>query len=261
MGQDQHTELVDIVTRGFEARRDGTEFGLIPAEVSLEEAMPIQLAVAERFEHQLGQTIGGWKIGNTSGEVRDRMGKDFRPFGFILQDRIFASGEDVPFRPDMVCNIEPEICLVIGSELRGSDITPQQAKAAVRGAAPSFELLEDRVTASGDRANPTKIVDSLSNWGMVLGEVVPLDDLSEITTVELRRDGELIATAVENDNLIIDDIFLSLSRIVHLLDACGRGLEPGQAVLTGAFAKVPAGPPSSWHARFSGIGEVDVRLT
>lgn len=260
MTQQSDADLDAIVSRAFQARRDGTEHDLIPEHIGLDEAMRIQLAVADRFEQREGQRIAGWKIGNTSGDVRDRMGKDFRPFGFILADRMFQSGEEVPFSPTMPCNIEPEICLVMGTPLRGADVTPEEAKAAIRGAAPSFELLEDRVSAPGERAHPTKIVDSLSNWGVVLGEVVDLDALSEITTVELRQDGDHVATVVENDNLIIDDVFLSLSRIVHLLDACGRGLEAGQAVLTGAFAKVPAAPPSSWHASFSGIGDVEVRL-
>ena len=36
--------------------------------------------------------VAGWKIGLTSGIARDSMGQGFRPFGYILADRVFASG-------------------------------------------------------------------------------------------------------------------------------------------------------------------------
>ena len=104
------------------------------------------------------------------------------------------------------------------------------------------------------------MIDGLSNWGLVLGEEVPIERLDESTSVELHRDGERIATAVAGDTLEIDDIFLSLARLFERLDAVGSGLGAGQPVLTGAFVKTPATAPCAWGARFADIGPVDVTL-
>lgn len=256
---DRSTETADAVRAAFDARRTGT--GLDPLiDVEADEALALQLEVARCFAEEEGDAIGGWKVGMTSGAARDSMGEGFRPFGYVLASRVFRSGAEVPFKLEVSGAIEPEICLILGEPLRGSDVSPSQARAAVRAVAPSFELLEQRVTASGPGIRGTKLIDGLSNWGLVLGEEVPVERLAEATSVELHRDGERITTAVAGDNLEIDDVFLSLSRLCERLDKAGAGLEAGQPVLTGAFAKTPATAPSAWLARFDDIGEVAVTL-
>lgn len=256
---DFSTETAAAVRAAFEARRAGT--GLDPlVDVEADEALALQLEVAGCFAEEQGDAIGGWKVGMTSGAARDAMGEGFRPFGYVLGSRIFRSGAEVPFHLEVPGAIEPEICLVLGEPLRGPDVTPDQARAAVRAVAPSFELLESRVTASGPGTRGTKLMDGLSNWGLVLGEEVPVDRLAAATSVELHRDGSLLETAVAGDTLEIDDVFLSLARLCQRLDAVEAGLAAGQPVLTGAFVKTPAAAPSTWLARFADIGEVAVTL-
>lgn len=41
----------------------------------------------------------------------------------------------------------------------------------------------------------------------------------------------------------------------------GRGLEPGQRVITGSFCNETVTGPGSWRAAFAGIGEVAVRFS
>lgn len=256
---DPSTETIEAVRAAFQARRAG--IGLEPlVDVEAGEALALQLEVARCFAEEDGDAIGGWKVGMTSGPARDAMGEGFRPFGYVLGSRIFRSGAEVPFRLQVSGAIEPEICLVMGAPLRGSDVTPAEARAAVRAVAPSFELLEQRMTASGPGSRSTKLIDGLSNWGLVLGEEVPVDRLAEATVVELHRDDALLETAAAGRTLEIDDVFLSLARLCERLDAVGAGLEAGQPVLTGAFIKTPAAAPSRWLARFVDIGEVAVTL-
>ena len=49
-------------------------------------------------------------------------------------------------------------------------------------------------------------------------------------------------------------------RLCRLLHAYGRGLEPGQPVITGSFCHHAITQPGSYRASFSGIGEVSVRF-
>ncbi len=243
----------------FEARRDGTSLPLVPNEMSDEQALAAHLAVADLFA-QNGDQIGGWKIGMTSGAARDAFGESFRPFGFVLDSRVFHTGASVDYHVNLPTGIEPEICVKLATELRGPDVTPEAAEAAVESVAPGFELLEQRVVDSGSTQRATRLIDGLSHWGMVVGEMVPVAFLDRSATCELSCDGELIEKATANDDLVIDDIFLSLSRLANLLHEFGRSVEPGQIVLTGSFAKVPVETPSEWRAAFSGIGGVSVRL-
>ena len=129
----------------YHARRNGTRPAHIdPIPSDLDEALAVQLSVLRRFE-TAGEHLGSWKVGLTSGKARDRMGKDVRPFGYILQSRVFSSGAALPVTSIMNCHIEPELCLIVGSALRGPGVDREQAKAAVRAVAPAFEINEVRV--------------------------------------------------------------------------------------------------------------------
>src|SRR5262249_52327150 len=78
-------QLIDVL---YEARRDGTEPVLGQgAQLDQETALRVQLGVLDRFVGD-GEQLGGWKAALSSGTSRDMMGKDFRPFGYVLKSRI-----------------------------------------------------------------------------------------------------------------------------------------------------------------------------
>jgi 2-keto-4-pentenoate hydratase len=221
----------------------------------LRQALNLQLAVLDRLVAS-GEQLGGWKVGLTSGARRDVMGKHFRPFGYVLDSRILRSGEAVAWDEITGCYLEPELCLVLGAPLRGDDIDPVAARAAVRAVAPAFELNEVRLRPGADHA--TTVADGLGTWGIVLGPEAPLRPNLTETTVQLWHDDELVAARQPGDSM--DDPFLSLSRLCALLHQYGRGLQPGQRVITGAFCNESVPGPGSWRADFSAIGEVAVRF-
>lgn len=245
-----------LVTALVQARLKGSaDPELSAAGRDLRQALTLQLAVLDRLVAS-GEQLGGWKVGLTAGARRDVMGKDFRPFGYVLDSRIFRSGDALAHDEITGCYLEPELCLVLGAPLQGDDIDPLAARAAVRAVAPAFELNEVRLPPGTDDA--TTVADGLGNWGLVLGPEAPVrPDLTE-TTVELWRDDELVAAKTPGDSM--DDPFLSLSRLCALLHQYGCGLQPGQRVITGSFCNHPVQGPGSWRANFSAIGEVAVRF-
>lgn len=236
-------------------RNSSPPLGLEQVQLGLEEALELQLRVLGRFESE-GEKLGGWKVGLTSGNARDRMGKDFRPFGYVLQSRIFRSGATVPIAKIMNCAVEPELCLIIGSPLRGDTVDAAQAKAAVRAVAPAFELNQRRVGPDGGQA--LLLADGLAQWGIVVGPEAPVRDHLIETTVEFYRDGQLVET--KTPGATMDDPYLSLSRLCRLLHKHGFGLEPGQPVITGAFCHHAVRQPGTYRTVFSGIGEVSVQF-
>lgn len=245
-----------IIDTLYKGRSSGSQpIGLEQTQLSLEEALELQLGVLGRFQ-AAGEQLGGWKVGLTSGRARDRMGKNFRPFGYILQSRIFRSGATALLTKIMNCHIEPELCLIVGAPLRGDNVDVAAAKAAVRAVAPAFELNEVRV--SPDISQSLMLADGLAQWGIVLGPEAPVRDGLVDTTVEFYRDDQLVET--KTPGATMDDPYLSLARLCRLLHKYGRGLEPGQPVITGSFCHHPVPQPGSYRAVFSGIGEVSVKF-
>lgn len=242
-----------LVEKLYTARLKGQNFsGFDSAIVDLETALELQLEVLKRFESE-GERLGGWKIGLTSGNARNRMGEGIRPFGFVLQSRVFASGSRVPLINILNCHVEPEICLVLKKPLIGPDITTGEAKAAVGAVVPAFEINEIRVNPQ-EEGNIALVADGLAHWGIVLGpETGPGDGLTG-TTVEFSCNGELLGTKTPGQTM--DDPYLSLARLCKQLDRFGRGLKPGQPVITGSFFHQAVKSPAKYQASFAKMGDV-----
>jgi 2-keto-4-pentenoate hydratase len=101
-----------LVEALFQARRKGVagpelaDPELIAAENDLAKALDVQLAVLDRLLTS-GERLGGWKVGHTSGSRRGMLGRDFRPFGYILDGRIIRSGDTLGHGQITSCFIEP----------------------------------------------------------------------------------------------------------------------------------------------------------
>ncbi|WP_328582019.1 2-keto-4-pentenoate hydratase [Streptomyces sp. NBC_00370] len=236
--------------------------GRAPAELlayegqPVESGLPLQLAVLDLWR-AAGEEQGGWKVAWTSRGARDRGGKDFRPFGFILAGRIHASGERLDASAIPNGAVEAEICLTIGEHIGGAGVTPEQARAAVRAVAPSFEIISRRLPEGVSM--PVRIGNGMNNWGLVVGEEHSPDSLDlDALSVELRKDGELLGTGTAGPD-VLDDPYVSLARVCAVLHRQGLALEPGQRIITGSLLPgEKIGQAKSFEARFGGLGSVVV---
>ena len=226
-------------------------------DAELRDGLRLQLAVLRRWRGA-DEEVGGWKIGWTSRSARDRGGPGFRPFGFVLTSRIFASGASLEGSLLTSGWLEPEICLIMGQRLAGPDVTVSEARAAVSGIAPAFEICLRRLPPGLSLA--VSLGGDLNNWGMVVGSAQPPDLAIGDLTVEVRQSGSLIASGASTPD-VLDDPFLSLTRVCRELDTFGLGLEPGQAVLTGSLAaQASLSQPGLTEASFGALGTVEVRI-
>jgi 2-keto-4-pentenoate hydratase len=184
------------------------------------------------------------------------MGKEYRPFGFLPESRILSSGVSFSLSTFANLAIEPELCLVLSSPLRGN-VGPAAARAAVGEIRPAFELNEKRTVNDPDQT--TILADGCGAWGIVTGEGAAVRDGLVDTTVQLFQNGELVEESTPGETM--DDPFLSLARLSAKLDQHGRGLECGQKVITGSFSRALIDGPGQWTAVFGDIGTVTVTLT
>lgn len=244
--------LIDALTVAAEASGSVGEVSWPTMETV--DALDVQLAV---LDHRLarGARLGGWKIGPVVEAPPGGVG--FRPFGCVMDDRVVASGESIALPTAAGIAVEPEICVVMGADLRGPAVTRDEAKAAVSGIAASFEICGLRVPT--DAPLQVKIADQLGNWGIVVGEVVPVrDDFPEMF-VQVSNDGTILDPGVAGPAMT--DPFLLLAHLCATLDAHGWGLEAGQRVVTGAFSRHSVHEPGEWRAIFAGVGEVSITFT
>lgn len=200
-----------------------------PSQEELDEGLRRQLeALGERKP-------AGWKVGLTSGGARDSMGPGFRPFGFILPERVFPSGARIERAGIQTPGVENEFCFTMGRIL-GADATRDDAIAAVESVCAAFELNERRLTPGATTAD--RLADDLSQWGIVVGESRVLDwnafPFSDVS-VRLSLDGGEIENVAAAGH--IDDHFDSLAALARQLARFGRSLEPGHRVITGSFGK------------------------
>ncbi len=194
-----------------------------------------------------GETVGGWKLGQTSGESRDAFGPDVRAFGFILTSRILNDGARLNWADVGKGGIENEICFVIGSDIC-EPVTAESVVAHLAGVAPAFEINQRRI----DKTSPTtaRIEDGLANWGIVVGTMQPIPEGWDHSTmtVTLCHDGSPVDTIAAAGH--IDDHFETLARLANQLLEHGRLLRAGDRTITGAFGKQNQPEAGTWSGEF-----------
>ena len=202
----------------------------------------------------------GWKVGLTSGQARDSMGVGFRPFGYILTDRIFSTGTRLPFIEPGTFGLENELCFGFGRDVHG-EVDRADVISAVASVAPAFEINEQRIEPG---ATPRqRLEDNLSQWGIVVGDGrqldwgdFPFDSLS----VDLTLDGELVETVAAKNH--IDDHFGSLVALAATLARFDRSIKAGDQVITGSYTRQRIVRAGRWRGDFgSAIGDVEVEFS
>lgn len=248
----QRTLLLQGLRQGFLDGR--VDSAIADAELSHEAGLRTQLDVLDLWTAS-GETVGGWKVGFTSGPARDRMGVGFRPFGYVLGSRVMRSGIVLDLGGLSDLEIEPELAFRIDRRLTGT-VGRGEVVDAISYAAPAFELQQMRLESGVSEG--MVIANDLGNWGIVLGEprrwTGPVRDVA----VTLSCDGRFVASG--GPDYEIDDPIDSIRTLCHGLAAFDRGLRPGQWVITGAFARVPVSDPGRWEASFSSVGDVQVQF-
>jgi 2-keto-4-pentenoate hydratase len=206
-----------------------------------------------------GESVGGWKLGQTSGESRDAFGPGVRPFGFILASRILDDDATLSWAEVGNGGIENEVCFVIASDIT-EPVNAQSVRDHLAGVAPAFEINQRRIPKTSPDAE--RIEDGLANWGIVVGPVREIRDnwQADDMTVTLCRDGQPIDAVPAAGH--IDDHFETLARLANQLLEHGRHLQAGNRAITGAFGKQNQPEPGRWTGEFGeALGTVALRIS
>jgi 2-keto-4-pentenoate hydratase len=252
-------DLEAVAERLAAAIADGDHFPpWLPGSLDLDGALAVQLRLLHR-DLLAAEQLAGWKVGLTSERARRAVGADVRPFGYLLASHVFASGAEIPASSIRHASIEAEFLFTMARPLRGRDVTPVDARAAIDHVAAGFELNERRAGS----ARPDLVAlatDRMTQWGVVEGTGIDPRGV-ELNDVVVRMwcdDNERVAARSGDE---VDDHWNSIARLAVELDRYDMGLQPGQKVITGALARFDLAPGERWRATFDGIGDVTIRST
>lgn len=250
------TEAADCIREGY---RHGEFFPPeLVGKLSFDAALRVQLDILDRRLAD-GERLAGWKIGLTSAAVRAHFGTDRQPFGHIMESGVIRSPGEVALDDLVVgCGVEPELCVTMGSDLRGPGVTANDARAAVASIAPGMEINQKR--SGGVTDFGLSVADNLTQWAIVQGSPEPVaDDFDpDSLRVTMSCNGEVRADVVGRD--VIDDHFVSVATLANILGEYGRHLEAGQRLITGSFSKHDVSRGDEWRAAFAGLGTCSVRF-
>lgn len=222
-------------------------------------AYRVQLGVLAHHV-RAGDRHVGWKVGLTAKAMQIQQGVHEPVFGFLLASGDRPSGARIPFAELISPGFENELCLTMGTTLRGPGVTTEQAAAALSAMAPAFEIIEKRGDFAADLN--VSLADNAQQRFFVTGPAVPVPpgaDLAAVS-VEVHVNGTLVERALGGE--VLGTPAASAAWLANKLVEFGLALEAGTRIMSGSFTKQYAlGVRDRIEARFVPVGTVAAEFT
>jgi 2-keto-4-pentenoate hydratase len=199
--------------------------------------------------------IAGYKVGLTSAAMQQQMGVYEPDFGHLLTDMLHPADAPMVAASFRQPRAEPEIALVLGSDLAGGrGLSVADVMAATRFALPAIEIIDSRITDWKISLIDT-IADNASSGGLVLGQSpVPAagKDLALAGCV-FRRNGRIVGTGA--GAAVLGSPWHAATWLANTLTARGALLTAGSIILTGSItAAVPVTAGDAFTVTIDGLG-------
>lgn len=203
-----------------------------------------------------GGVRAGYKLGFTSAAMREQMGVDHPNSGVLLADMRLPE-QRLPAGVLIQPRIEPEIAILLGRDLHGAQLTPEQVAAATAAVLPAIEVVDSRYRDYRFKS-VDNIADNSSAARYLLGAPRALSGVGDLRLVGvlLSIDGVLV-----DQGLGVAALGSPLAAVAWLaghLSTRGEGLQAGEVVLTGGLTRAYAlGPGQTACAEFgAGLGSL-----
>jgi len=205
-----------------------------------------------------GGTRAGYKLGFTSAAMREQMGVDHPNCGVLLADMRLADGR-LPAGALIQPRVEPEIAILLGRDLHGTRLTPDDVAAATEAVLPAIELVDSRYRDYRFKS-VDNIADNSSAARYVLGAPRAPCDVGDMRRVgvQLSIDGVGVDQGV--GAAALDSPLAAVAWLAAHLAARGEGLRAGEVILTGGLTRAYALEPGQTACAGFGQGLGEVRL-
>jgi 2-keto-4-pentenoate hydratase len=223
--------------------------------LDLDDAYRVQLGVVAR-RCTGGVTQVGWKVGLTSKAIQEQFDVHEPVFGCLLSEGRIPSGHVFRHADLIKPGFENEVCVVLGRALEGTGLSLGDVARAVDRCHPALEIVEKRGDLTGEL--PLALADNAEQKAFVLGPPTALSadlDLSAIG-VRVTLNGAEVATG--RGDAVLGHPLHSIAWLAAKLAAYGRGLKPGDHIMTGSFTRqFLIAPGDRIRTEFERLGAVE----
>ena len=223
--------------------------------LDLDDAYRIQLALVDR-RCTGGVSQVGWKVGLTAKAIQDQFKVHEPVFGCLLSEGRVDRGRVFRYDDLIQPGFENEICIVLGRDLTGSDLSIDDVARAVDRCHPALEIIETRGDFTKQLA--LALADNAQQKFFVIGPAVKLApdlDLSRIGARVLVNGTEVGAG---RGDAVLGHPLRSVAWLAGKLAAYGRGLRAGDHIMSGSFTRqFPIARGDRVRTEFERVGAVE----
>lgn len=249
-----HSPNTDAASILAARRRSGEQGPRLPEgcrPLDVDTALAVQAAVTE----QLGERIGGWKCGTPS-EGRVVLAP-------IYAGTMHVSSPCAAWARDAQVRVEPELAFILGRDLpaRDTPYTPVEIDAAIARTHLALELIGSRYSDPSGVTFAENLADGLLNQGLFIGPQVDGEKARTAATMAIRvMSGTAQPINLEGRHPNAEPR-APLYWLAEFLRSRGKGLQAGQAIITGSYAgsfDLPAG--QDILIEYGSLGRLTVRF-
>lgn len=224
-------------------------------DLSVDEAYEVQTRLIQHLIRK-GERVIGWKVGATSRSVMAQLHLREPIFGCMTSNSDYSSRTDVKASDFCKLAVEGEIAFVLGTPLRGPNITNVDVIRATAGIAGAVELVDCRIT-DWNMTTSEAVADNALHAGIILGPVMkPISGFDLVHEgVVLWKNGHLLASACGVEAL--GNPLNVVTWLANKLAEFDRELKAGDIVSTGSLTKFFYVEPSDViEVSFSNLGNI-----
>lgn len=207
-----------------------------------------------------GDRLVGYKLGNIAKVMQAAFGLDHPDYGFLLGSFFLNEGQKISLGNYIKPYIELEPAFVLGSRLKGPNVTIADVVRAIDFAIPAIEIIDSRIKDWAIGLEDT-LADNGSQGGIILGGT-PRDikDLKlHNTRGTLQFNGAEIMTG--NTQNILGNPLAATAWLVNRLAEYNVEFLPGQIIMPGSCLQaMPMDTPGRWTGSFDDWGSIEFEV-
>ena len=186
-----------------------------------------------------GARVVGFKAGLTSHAKMKQMGVDTPVFGFLVDEFVVPEGSEIKTSELIHPKVEPEICFVTRSELRGPGCHIGAVLAACDFVLPGIEVIDSRYRDFKFDLKSVVADNTSASRFVVGGRIAPARDIDLRTLgIVLEKNGEPVAFGT--GAAVLGHPAAAVAMLVNHLGRRGQVLPAGSLVLSGGITEAVA---------------------
>lgn len=200
---------------------------------SVEDAYKVQ-SIGLQYALEKGEKLAGYKMGLTS-YAKQRDVQVFEAIhGYVLKSMEVAKGGALDTTQRIHPRVEPEVAVVLKSNLQGPGITLRDVENALQGVYPAIEIVDSRYEAFKFKLADV-VADNTSASAFMVGRDNYINRLADLTLtgILVKKNGEIVETGTPA--AAFGDPLLSVVSLINSLAKSEQALEAGMVVLTGGL--------------------------